>query len=95
MNKIEKVFQVISWIVIVLGFAMITLFIIMCIMLARYDKCQDTGFQPTYCENIKTFKEEKIMERERERERDYLTSWNWRWNYTLVLSQNRKEVEVI
>lgn len=64
MNKIEKVFQVISWIVIVLGFAMITWFIVMCIMLARYNKCQDTGFQPTYCEKYKNFKEEKIMERD-------------------------------
>ena len=55
MNKIEQVFQVVSWIVIVLGFAMITWFIVMCIMLARYDKCQDTGFQPTYCEKYKNF----------------------------------------
>ena len=58
-------------------------------------KIQD--FNPLTVKNIKTFKEEKIMERERERERDYrsYSKTNWRWNYTLVLSQNRKEVEVI
>lgn len=55
MNKIEKVFQVIGWIVVILSFIIITCFIVMCIMLARYDECRNKDFVPTYCEKYKDF----------------------------------------
>lgn len=52
---LDKIFKVIAFIIVILGFAMITLFIAMIIMLSKYDNCKDTNFQPSYCEKYKNF----------------------------------------
>lgn len=52
---LDKIFQIIAFIVVILGFAMITLFIVMVIMLSKYDNCKDRNFQPSYCYKYKNF----------------------------------------
>ena len=54
-NFVEKVFQIIAFIVVILGFAMIIWFIAMFVMLSKYDNCKDMNFQPSYCTKYKNF----------------------------------------
>lgn len=51
----EKILKIIAGIIIALGCAMVIWFIIMCIMLALYDECQDLESGPMYCENYRNF----------------------------------------
>ena len=54
-NFVEKVFQIIAFVVVILGFAMIIWFITMFVMLSKYNNCKDTSFQPSYCAKYKNF----------------------------------------
>ena len=54
-NFVEKVFQIIAFVVVILGFAMIIWFIAMFVMLSKYDNCKDMNFQPSYCTKYKNF----------------------------------------
>ena len=55
MNKLIKIFQVILGLISVIAILMIVAFVVMFVKLAQYKECQDTGFQPTYCEKYKNF----------------------------------------
>lgn len=52
---LDKIFKIIAFIVVILGFAMIILFITIVIMLSKYDNCKDMNFQPNYCDKYKNF----------------------------------------
>lgn len=55
MNKLEKVCEIIAYIVLGIGFLMIIWFITMFILLLRYDECYDNSFELPYCEKYKNF----------------------------------------
>lgn len=55
MKKLEKIINIIEWIIIILGFSMIVLFVLMCVKLSQYNKCRDLDFKSNYCEKYKNF----------------------------------------
>lgn len=55
MKKLEKIINIIEWIVVILGFSMIILFALMCVRLSQYNKCKNVDFEPLYCEKYKNF----------------------------------------
>ena len=55
MSKLEKVFNVIGWIVVIFALLFIIGFVAMIIMLVRYDECRQGEFESAYCERYKDF----------------------------------------